>query len=111
MSQLNKELGLSENTFTPTPEDGVPSYNRVSRVREDLTLRQLGQDVEDAGQELLSKAQETFDLVLPEGENLAKGVLNTGKRLDSKERVFQAIPNSVLIFGGLAVILFFVLKK
>lgn len=100
------ELGLAETTFNPIPEDGVPPYDRVSRIPANLE-----ENLEGAGRELLTKARETYDLVVPEGENIVRGVLGSGKRLDSKKRVFSAVPNTILVYGGVALILYLVLKK
>jgi hypothetical protein len=65
----------------------------------------------DAGQEVLQKVQETYDLVKPEAKELVSNVLQSGKRLDAKPRVFKSIPNSILVYGGLAVVLYLVFKK
>jgi len=65
----------------------------------------------DAAKDVLDKVQETYDLVKPEVETIATGVLSSGKRLDTKPRVFASVPNSLLVYGGLALVLYLVLKK
>lgn len=65
----------------------------------------------DAAKDVLNKVQETYDLVKPEAENLVKNVLDSGKRLDAKPRVVSSVPNSILIYGGLALVLYLVFKK
>jgi hypothetical protein len=67
--------------------------------------------IDNAGKEVLQKVQETYDLVKPEAENLVKNVLDSGKRLDAKPRVVSSVPNSILIYGGLALVLYLVFKK
>jgi hypothetical protein len=77
----------------------------------DVELKPIEEAVTNDGNAVMEKVQETYDLVKPEMQTLVKNVLDSGKRLDSKSRVFKSVPNSVLIYGGLAVVLFLVFKK
>lgn len=90
MSMIDSELGIGTPDVVTKPIDPV---------------------VEDAGKEVLTKVQETYDLVKPEAETLVKGVLQSGKRLDAKPRVFSSVPNSLLVYGGVALVLYLVFKK
>lgn len=76
----------------------------------DLDMKS-NQDLEGVGKQVLSKVQETFDLVKPEAETLLRNTLETGKRLDAKPMVIGGVSNSIFVFGGLAVILYFLLRK
>jgi hypothetical protein len=76
----------------------------------DLDMKS-NQDIDGVGKQVLNKVQETFDLVVPEAETLLKNTLDSGKRLDSKPKVVGGVSNSLLVYGGLAVILYFLLRK
>lgn len=76
----------------------------------DLDMKS-NQDLEEVAKQVLDKVRETFDLVKPEAESLVINTLETGKRLDSKPMVISGVSNSILIFGGIALILYLVLKK
>lgn len=77
----------------------------------DVEMKPIDPVAPDMGKEVMTKVQETYDLVKPEAETLAKNVLQSGKRLDAKPRVFASVPNSLLVYGGLAVVLYLVFKK
>lgn len=96
MAIIDEELGV---IVTPTAN---PSG---------LSTPEAVKDLENAGKDVLNKVQETYDLVKPEVETITAGVLSSGKRLDSKPRVFSAVPNSLLVYGGLAVVFYLVFKK
>jgi hypothetical protein len=91
MSMIDSELGIGTPDVVTKPIDPVVTN--------------------DAGKEVLEKVQETYDLVKPEAKELVTNVLESGKRLDAKPRVFKSIPNSILVYGGLAVVLYLVFKK
>lgn len=93
MSTIDGQLGFP-------PGGGKPSREEA-----------LAQELDNAGKDVLTKVQETYDLVKPEVETITAGVLSSGKRLDAKPRVFSAVPNSLLVYGGLALVLYLVLKK
>jgi hypothetical protein len=97
MSQINEELGI---VALPSPANPMTRDAELS-----------GQDLENLGKDILTKVQETYDLVKPEVETITTGVLSSGKRLDTKPRVFSAVPNSLLVYGGIAVVLYLVFKK
>lgn len=100
MSMIDEELGI----YTPSPDQatsGVPQIN----------IEHLGNDADVIAKDVLTKVQETYDLVKPEVETITAGVLSSGKRLDEKPRVFSSVPNSILVYGGLAVVLYLVFKK
>jgi hypothetical protein len=91
MAQIDEELGIK----TPNTSMDASIVN----------------EVEDGGKDVLKKVQETYDLVKPEAETLVKNVLDSGKRLDAKPRVVGSVPNSLLVYGGLALVLFLVFRK
>jgi hypothetical protein len=97
MAMIDEELGVMA---LPSPA------NPMGRDTELTT-----QELENLGKDVLTKVQETYDLVKPEVETITAGVLSSGKRLDTKPRVFSSVPNSLLVYGGLAVILYLVFKK
>jgi hypothetical protein len=91
MAQIDEELGIK------TPNANVDAS--------------IVNEVEDGGKDVLKKVQETYDLVKPEAETLVKNVLDSGKRLDAKPRVVGSVPNSLLVYGGIALVLFLVFRK
>jgi hypothetical protein len=97
MAMIDDELGV---IVTPSPA------NPTGQTKSEAVI-----DIETAGKDVLTKVQETYDLVKPEVETITAGVLSSGKRLDAKPRVFSAVPNSLLVYGGIAVVLYLVLKK
>jgi hypothetical protein len=97
MAMIDEELGIMA---LPSPANPM---NRDAEL--------AGQDLENLGKDVLTKVQETYDLVKPEVQTITAGVLSSGKRLDTKPRVFASVPNSLLVYGGLAVVLYFILKK
>jgi hypothetical protein len=97
MAMIDEELGVMA---LPSPANPM---NRDAEL--------AGQDLENLGKDVLTKVQETYDLVKPEVETITAGVLSSGKRLDKKPRVFAAVPNSLLVYGGIAVVLYLVFKK
>ncbi len=97
MAMIDEELGI-----TALPSPAKPLANDAGQV---------GQDLENMGKDVLTKVQETYDLVRPEAETLVGNVLDSGKRLDAKPRVFGGVPNSVLVYGGIALVLILILRK
>lgn len=97
MAMIDEELGVMVPASPANPK-GLDAEIAVK-------------DLETAGKDVLTKVQETYDLVKPEVETITAGVLSSGKRLDAKPRVFSAVPNSLLVYGGLAVVLYLVFKK
>lgn len=76
--------------------------------------KQYGKDVLDTVQ---SGAMDIFDVVKStgrfvgeEGKEIIQEVRKQGVRFDEKERLIKSIPNSYLVFGGIAILLYGLIK-
>ncbi len=113
---LNRELGLKSpsrysNMSDNMPMDPIePEFQDAAIDIENIVdegAAKLGSVAEDA----IEKGKEIGGLVLGEAKSAANALTRSSQRLDSNERVFSFIPNSLLVYGGLALAIYYFTKK
>lgn len=120
MRNLNRELGLRapsrwSNMADERPMDPIePEFQDAAIDIEniaDAELRDAASAAQDLAGDALDKAKEVGGLALGEGERAVNALRRSTQRLDSKERVFSFLPNSILVYGLLGLGIYWLTKK
>jgi len=87
---------------------GCNSHSNFSSS--ELTVDNLVSGAKDVGEDLVDVAKSTTEFVVDEVKEGYGKLKTEGKRFDEKERLIKSIPNSYLVFGGLAILIYSIAK-